>query len=182
MAFSRPPVIRKGGRAPSLASSFAPIAVSGVITRAIGRLESDSSPMSSLVNSWPARIPLSIRIVEPELPQSSDDPGADKRGPHPSIVTLEPSRSHFTPSARRQARVLAQSAPVEKFSSRVVPSAMAASIAYRCEMDLSPGRVTCPAIFRAGRTITLEDRSEEHTSELQSHSDLVCRLLLEKKN
>src|SRR5947207_10739828 len=27
----------------------------------------------------------------------------------------------------------------------------------------------------------LSDRSEEHTSELQSHSDLVCRLLLEKK-
>src|SRR5947207_9419305 len=26
-----------------------------------------------------------------------------------------------------------------------------------------------------------EIRSEEHTSELQSHSDLVCRLLLEKK-
>src|SRR5260221_4394577 len=25
-------------------------------------------------------------------------------------------------------------------------------------------------------------RSEEHTSELQSHSDIVCRLLLEKKN
>src|SRR5438034_5700956 len=27
----------------------------------------------------------------------------------------------------------------------------------------------------------LSNRSEEHTSELQSHSDLVCRLLLEKK-
>src|SRR5438034_8640860 len=27
----------------------------------------------------------------------------------------------------------------------------------------------------------LKMRSEEHTSELQSHSDLVCRLLLEKK-
>src|SRR5947207_3814527 len=26
-----------------------------------------------------------------------------------------------------------------------------------------------------------DGRSEEHTSELQSHSDLVCRLLLEKK-
>src|SRR5437588_2728616 len=26
-----------------------------------------------------------------------------------------------------------------------------------------------------------QHRSEEHTSELQSHSDLVCRLLLEKK-
>ena len=30
--------------------------------------------------------------------------------------------------------------------------------------------------------IPLLGRSEEHTSELQSHSDLVCRLLLEKKN
>src|SRR5688572_16875778 len=28
----------------------------------------------------------------------------------------------------------------------------------------------------------LADRSEEHTSELQSQSNLVCRLLLEKKN
>src|SRR5476649_3028714 len=27
-----------------------------------------------------------------------------------------------------------------------------------------------------------QPRSEEHTSELQSHSDLVCRLLLEKTN
>src|SRR5438034_5722003 len=30
-------------------------------------------------------------------------------------------------------------------------------------------------------SLALLDRSEEHTSELQSHSDLVCRLLLEKK-
>src|SRR5882672_5926748 len=34
-----------------------------------------------------------------------------------------------------------------------------------------------------GRVIAqrMQERSEEHTSELQSHSDLVCRLLLEKK-
>src|SRR5260221_10856893 len=31
------------------------------------------------------------------------------------------------------------------------------------------------------RRRTKLSRSEEHTSELQSHSDLVCRLLLEKK-
>src|SRR5438874_9820203 len=30
--------------------------------------------------------------------------------------------------------------------------------------------------------IAAETRSEEHTSELQSRRDLVCRLLLEKKN
>src|SRR5215211_8139136 len=41
--------------------------------------------------------------------------------------------------------------------------------------------------WRAGRPGRLchrscsPGRSEEHTSELQSHSDLVCRLLLEKK-
>src|SRR5207247_11008407 len=31
------------------------------------------------------------------------------------------------------------------------------------------------------RTLVYESRSEEHTSELQSRVDLVCRLLLEKK-
>src|SRR2546427_5787385 len=35
------------------------------------------------------------------------------------------------------------------------------------------------AVLRLGRT--LAGRSEEHTSELQSQSNLVCRLLLEKK-
>src|SRR5260221_10136921 len=39
-------------------------------------------------------------------------------------------------------------------------------------------------LSRVSESITTEcksKRSEEHTSELQSHSDLVCRLLLEKK-
>src|SRR5438034_6647898 len=45
---------------------------------------------------------------------------------------------------------------------------------------------TLPLKFANGpstmRTCSLRSkRSEEHTSELQSHSDLVCRLLLEKK-
>src|SRR5947207_3971799 len=34
---------------------------------------------------------------------------------------------------------------------------------------------------RVGCSMAPARRSEEHTSELQSHSDLVCRLLLEKK-
>src|SRR6266480_5962121 len=33
----------------------------------------------------------------------------------------------------------------------------------------------------AGRLLRQQPRSEEHTSELQSHVNLVCRLLLEKK-
>src|SRR5947207_6663705 len=38
-----------------------------------------------------------------------------------------------------------------------------------------------PLAQEALRLADYEVRSEEHTSELQSHSDLVCRLLLEKK-
>src|SRR2546430_5928407 len=46
-------------------------------------------------------------------------------------------------------------------------------------------RVACE--LRSGghsreRSFLLYPRSEEHTSELQSQSNLVCRLLLEKKN
>src|SRR5438034_2209237 len=46
--------------------------------------------------------------------------------------------------------------------------------------------VECQSLLAAGVAPELMGdfrarRSEEHTSELQSHSDLVCRLLLEKK-
>src|SRR5438034_9500683 len=53
------------------------------------------------------------------------------------------------------------------------PTASARSVGHAAPPeDRSPVR----APRRAHRA-----RSEEHTSELQSHSDLVCRLLLEKK-
>src|SRR5260221_11644542 len=42
-------------------------------------------------------------------------------------------------------------------------------------------RVEDPQLELSCAALTIR-RSEEHTSELQSHSDLVCRLLLEKKN
>src|SRR5690349_24190830 len=61
--------------------------------------------------------------------------------------------------------------------------------------DARAGRFTMVAVYRltrfgrsvkdaAARLAELRDmgRSEEHTSELQSRRDLVCRLLLEKKN
>src|SRR2546422_6859662 len=35
--------------------------------------------------------------------------------------------------------------------------------------------------LKCGHEVTVEERSEEHTSELQSRLHLVCRLLLEKK-
>src|SRR6478672_13930916 len=46
----------------------------------------------------------------------------------------------------------------------------------------SPRRSPYGAPCHRSVTTGEEMRSEEHTSELQSRSDLVCRLLLEKKN
>src|SRR5690242_21481942 len=43
------------------------------------------------------------------------------------------------------------------------------------QVDLGAFRTRCPD------APALRGRSEEHTSELQSHVNLVCRLLLEKK-
>src|SRR2546427_4287085 len=46
--------------------------------------------------------------------------------------------------------------------------------------NLLPGIVVVPSgVLAVSRA---QERSEEHTSELQSQSNLVCRLLLEKKN
>src|SRR2546428_11023442 len=49
-----------------------------------------------------------------------------------------------------------------------------------CLADLADHDVL-PVLAVVGRHDTPDPRSEEHTSELQSRSDLVCRLLLEKK-
>src|SRR5438132_7023469 len=43
------------------------------------------------------------------------------------------------------------------------------------------GYATCATSSAGVLRRATSTRSEEHTSELQSHSDLVCRLLLEKK-
>src|SRR5436190_4527954 len=43
-------------------------------------------------------------------------------------------------------------------------------------------RARSPLRIGGRQSVTAIERSEEHTSELQSHSDLVCRLLPEKKN
>src|SRR5437588_7638156 len=49
---------------------------------------------------------------------------------------------------------------------------------FRSRADVPLGAA---AAHREDEHRVIGARSEEHTSELQSHSDLVCRLLLEKK-
>src|SRR5260221_8728064 len=65
-------------------------------------------------------------------------------------------------------------------------AALALGLCRRCQaVDAAvPPGVQCPACGAGAPDYDVTQhrrRSEEHTSELQSHSDLVCRLLLEKK-
>src|SRR5215211_3652738 len=66
----------------------------------------------------------------------------------------------------------------------VPPSSPSAAATISSGSAMRPGPCSGSAMAPAlGPTTATPSRfrSEEHTSELQSHSDLVCRLLLEKK-
>src|SRR2546427_8887943 len=66
------------------------------------------------------------------------------------------------------------------FRSRIRPTVRALSIAKALFLAQRILR-TCMDTERTWPGSLLVQRSEEHTSELQSQSNLVCRLLLEKK-
>src|SRR5438034_4701913 len=90
---------------------------------------------------------------------------------------------HFQTRPRRQKGIT-----TERFSS--IPFSSCCSILSchpSCQTDLPSGPRPLVESLPSRRSRSLDRRrqpprrSEEHTSELQSHSDLVCRLLLEHK-
>ena len=159
-ARAAPPWTVTGGRSsPAAARTSAPMARSGARMRPIGRRRSESSPSSVALTDEPASIPVSIRSVVPELPQSrvtaggrqSAMPGertANRANPSPEIV-----RSMSTPSAWRQWAVLAGSSPSEPPLIVELPAAMPASMSARWVIDLSPGTRNRPRNRAAGATI-----------------------------
>src|SRR5438034_2592745 len=66
------------------------------------------------------------------------------------------------------------------FRSRVSQQALELGEIRGAEREADVARRDRP-LAREDADAERQTRSEEHTSELQSHSDLVCRLLLEKK-
>ena len=157
MGTSCVPSIFRGGKPPSREWIRAPICVSGSIMRRIGRLLKEASPSIVDLKSCPASIPAIMRIVDPELPASRvRRVFRSPSRPAPAIRTRSPSMSIFTPRREKQSSVLRQSAAAEKWVISLVPSARDASIAYRWEMDLSPGTSSEPLIVRAGRIICLD--------------------------
>src|SRR2546430_13284618 len=84
-----------------------------------------------------------------------------------SVAGLTPSRSD-APAYPRAQSASAMPASVSRAANRnAAPKIAPTKSAWKIDIALSP-----PA---------RSSRSEEHTSELQSQSNLVCRLLLEKK-
>src|SRR5206468_11453488 len=66
-------------------------------------------------------------------------------------------------------------------SPKLVPASAAGKISPQT-LTASPEAIKAlPSAIQHGVSVWGLIRSEEHTSELQSRSDLVCRLLLEKK-
>src|SRR5207249_7414335 len=61
-------------------------------------------------------------------------------------------------------------------------SVTAAAAALNVSRPALSSLVNSKADLSGDMALRIEKRSEEHTSELQSRFDLVCRLLLEKKN
>src|SRR5438132_13601381 len=94
----------------------------------------------------------------------------------PPRSTLFPYTTLFRSSAARQSGVRNHQAAARQIPSIHPSSDDETPAAMRANTDVTRGRGDA-AKWRGGEGV----RSEEHTSELQSHSDLVCRLLLEKK-
>src|SRR5438034_8688676 len=82
-----------------------------------------------------------------------------------------------TPTTETYTLSLHDALPISQAARRVLKRAQHAH-----PVQAEPERGLSPQAFEdLPRSRVRAVRSEEHTSELQSHSDLVCRLLLEKK-
>src|SRR5690349_23209588 len=65
---------------------------------------------------------------------------------------------------------------------RGISSSVEVTLSPSFDNRADPQQGHCVGADSTTRSRSMSSRSEEHTSELQSRRDLVCRLLLEKKN
>src|SRR5690606_39356290 len=93
----------------------------------------------------------------------------------------DPTRLHSFPTRRSSDLRPATELGVKRFVTFVSTNCEARELSAVKLSRLR--RVAQEAARQSGRSVvpTVEERSEEHTSELQSRENLVCRLLLEQK-
>src|SRR5260221_3035950 len=87
-------------------------------------------------------------------------------------------RERTSPTTREEAPDRRRGRPSRDGDARVRAPPVRRPVVPEASLAVRPA-TTPPRRWR--RRWHAAPRSEEHTSELQSHSDLVCRLLLEKK-
>src|SRR6266511_6258883 len=85
----------------------------------------------------------------------------------------------FRTSAQTARMIPLKSTPRCSQKRRSSTDTMACFITGAISFELTTTRLSSP--WRTASTVLPSERSEEHTSELQSRENLVCRLLLEKK-
>src|SRR2546428_5379670 len=90
--------------------------------------------------------------------------------PYPPLFRSSPTSHSRTHPPAPPCETSTAASPCERHSSGYTPAHSPSKLARPPKS--SPGYI---------RSYDVHTRSEEHTSELQSRSDLVCRLLLEKK-
>ena len=145
----RVPLIASGRRPPSRPRNCAPICDRGSITRFIGRLISELSPVKIALSSCEAQMPSSRRVDVPLFPISRISEGSF-RLPTPIPCTRHNPSLPSTmraPNACMALAVFMTSSPSSRPEIIVSPSASAPNISERCDIDLSPGIFVVP--FRA---------------------------------
>src|SRR5699024_12434444 len=98
---------------------------------------------------------------------------------HPAIIALSSLPLHDALPISAQGRRLAEQL-IQKLPSCPIPEIARLGKTLRRWKTPPPTRTSQPQLMRLEPS-SRRRRSEEHTSELQSRFDLVCRLLLETK-
>src|SRR5205085_8670661 len=99
--------------------------------------------------------------------------------PHPDLHSFPTRRSSDLPCSSAVSRVCTDRRRKTSVTRRRTVSRRSKSSSLTCSCCSCSARGTARTLSASSRSRA--PRSEEHTSELQSQSNLVCRLLLEKK-
>src|SRR5206468_13042183 len=103
----------------------------------------------------------------------------------PIVCYRHPPRTHSPPPSLHDALPISSHARgAVAYNDAESPAALRTNIiqSQRCQISARHiGPIAQPAILQTASSCSHRKRSEEHTSELQSRSDLVCGLLLEKQ-
>src|SRR5699024_12349379 len=97
---------------------------------------------------------------------------------HPPLPPCSPYSTLFRSTAAETSRPVAPRIAVRLFAGAAAAFGADATTVHAATLEEVIAVLRRDGSAEAGRS----PRSEEHTSELQSRFDLVCRLLLEKKN